>query len=93
MSKQNTITQMREKLTQALMPISLEIIDDSHKHIGHSGAQSGGGHFTLIITADCFKNKSRIESHRLIYETLGALIGKEIHALQIKINNVIDNSH
>lgn len=85
MSKQNIITKMREKLTQSLTPSSLEIIDDSHKHIGHVGAQNGGGHFKIIIVSESFNQKSLVESHRLIYDALGDLVGKEIHALQIKI--------
>jgi BolA protein len=85
MSQDKTINLIHKKLTQSLSPTELEIVDDSHLHIGHPGAKSGGGHFTIIISAEIFKNKSRIESHRLIYDALGDLIGKEIHALQIKI--------
>ncbi len=86
MLKQDLITLMREKLTLSLHPTSLEIIDDSHKHIGHPGAKNGG-HFTLIIAAECFENKNLIESHRLIYESLGDLVGTKIHALQIIIKH------
>lgn len=85
MSKQETINLIREKLTHSLSPTKLEIIDDSHLHIGHAGAKSGGGHFTIIISAEIFNDKSLIESHRLIYEVLDDLMKKEIHALQIKI--------
>lgn len=85
MSKQNIIAQMREKLAKSLTPSSLEIIDDSHKHIGHVGAQNGGGHFKIVIASETFNHKSLVESHRLIYDALRDLIGKEIHALQINI--------
>lgn len=85
MSKQETINLIREKLTHSLSPTKLEIIDDSHLHIGHEGAKKGGGHFTIIISTEIFNDKSLIESHRLIYESLGNLMKKKIHALQIKI--------
>jgi BolA protein len=87
MSQQDRINIIREKLTKSLTPNELEIIDDSHLHIGHPGAKSGGGHFTIIIAADAFKNKTLIESHRLIYDALGDIVGKEIHALQIRIKH------
>lgn len=73
------------RLTQVFMPTHLEVIDDSEKHKGHAGSQGGAGHYTVIICADIFKNKSRIEIHRNIYRVLDDLIPEKIHALQIKI--------
>ena len=67
-----------------LHPTQLEITDDSHLHQGHSG-NNGGGNYTIIINSSVLHDKSRIESHRLIYELLGDLIPAKIHALQIKI--------
>ncbi|MBL1433456.1 MAG: BolA/IbaG family iron-sulfur metabolism protein, partial [Gammaproteobacteria bacterium] len=48
------ITMIRQRLTESLSPSSLEITDDSHKHIGHAGAASGGGHFTVHIVSEVF---------------------------------------
>ena len=39
MSVKDRITKI---LQQALDPLSLEVIDDSHRHAGHSGARDGG---------------------------------------------------
>ncbi len=85
MTNQQRIKIMTEKLTARLAPTQLEIIDDSHKHIGHAGAQSGAGHFTVKIAAPVFDGKPMLACHRLIYAALGDLIPQEIHALQIKI--------
>ncbi len=74
-----------ERLQEKFTPTHLEIQDDSHKHIGHAGSKDGAGHFSVTISADCFKNKSRIETHREIYKALDDLIPHEIHALQIMI--------
>jgi BolA protein len=74
-----------EILQKAFLPTTLEIVDDSVKHIGHAGGAHGAGHYTVIITADCFKNKSRVDIHRAIYTVLNHLIPAQIHALQIKI--------
>ena len=79
------ITKIRECLDSALTPTTLEIIDDSHKHIGHAGALGGGGHYTVKISSPLFANKSRIKQHQLIYTALGNLMEHEIHALRIKI--------
>jgi BolA protein len=75
---------MREKLA-VLAPTKLEIINESHKHVGHVGSQGGAGHYAMTISADIFKNKPSVASHRLIYDALGEMMGPEIHALRIKI--------
>jgi BolA protein len=74
-----------ERLQNKFSPSQLDVIDDSEKHKGHEGAKGGAGHYTVIISADSLKTKSRIESHREIYEVLNDLIPHEVHALQIKI--------
>lgn len=68
---------------QSLEPLSLEIIDETHKHAGHSG-NNGGMHFEIKIKSTKFNGKNLINRHRLIYELLGDLIPKNIHALKIK---------
>jgi len=78
------IAMIRQRLTDKLSPSSLEIIDDSHKHVGHAGAAGGGGHFTVNIIAAVFTGKSLIERHRAIYDALGDAMESEIHALSIK---------
>jgi BolA protein len=76
---------LQQRLTQALSPTFLEIEDESHLHVGHAGAKSGGGHFKLTIASDQFLHKNTLACHKLIYAALDGLIGKEVHALQIVI--------
>ena len=81
-------TQRIENIKQRLAmfePSELEVIDDSHKHVGHAGNVSGGGHFTVRIGSKRFSGKSRLEAHRLIYQALDNMIPDEIHALSIKL--------
>jgi BolA protein len=74
---------IRERLTEAFAPQRLNIIDESHKHVGH--AQSGGaGHFVVEIVSDAFTDKNLIQRHRLVYDALGDVMNTEIHALSIK---------
>jgi BolA family transcriptional regulator, general stress-responsive regulator len=74
-----------EQLKHAFQPTMLEVIDESAKHRGHAGSAGGAGHYTIIMAAECFKNKSRVLIHREIYAVLDDLIPSQIHALQIKI--------
>lgn len=80
----NRVEMIREKLTAALSPESMEVVDRSHEHAGHEGAKSGGGHFDVIIVADAFNNMNTVARHRAIYQALGDAMEKEIHALSIK---------
>lgn len=77
---------IRERLQEALQPVSLEIQDDSAAHAGHEGAKAGGGHFNVSITAAAFAGKTPIQRHRMVYEALGTMMDHEIHALSIKAN-------
>jgi BolA protein len=79
----NTLEQMQKKLA-ALAPESMEILDDSAKHAGHEGAKSGGGHYSLTIVSPQFSGQGTLARHRLVYETLGDMMHKEIHALSIR---------
>jgi len=76
---------IKERLTKALTIESLEIVNDSHKHIGHEGSKNGAGHFTVIIKSDNLAGLSRIAAHREVYQALADLIPEKVHALNIKI--------
>jgi BolA family transcriptional regulator, general stress-responsive regulator len=78
-----TVERMREKLA-ALSPTQLDITDDSASHAGHAGAKSGGGHFFLTIVSEQFVGKLTLARHRMIYDALGDMMQREIHALSIK---------
>ena len=79
------IATLRSRLEQALAPSQLDIIDESHLHRGHVGAQGGAGHFALTIQSQQLIGLSRITAHRLIYQAVGDLIPTEVHALRIQI--------
>lgn len=83
MSAEQRIEYIRENLNEKLSPLSLEIIDDSHLHAGHASAK-GGGHFTVNIVSNAFKDKKLLARHRLVYAALEEGMKQEIHALSIK---------
>ncbi len=67
----------------ALEPDSLEIIDESHMHAGHAGAQTGASHFRVRISSPHFNGKLPLARHRLVYDLVQDLIPHPIHALAI----------
>ena len=42
-----------------------------------------GVHFSGIVVSAMFAGKPRVRQHQAVYATLGALMGNEIHALQL----------
>lgn len=79
----STEQQIEQRLAQ-LAPQRLELINESHLHVGHEGAKDGGGHFRLTIVSAAFTGKNTVARHRMIYEALGNLMQREIHALAIR---------
>jgi BolA family transcriptional regulator, general stress-responsive regulator len=78
------IALIRERLTAALAPQRLEIVDESHKHAGHPGARGGGGHFKVLIVSESFADKGLLQRHRMVFDALGGAMHSEIHALSIQ---------
>jgi BolA protein len=84
MSPIDRVATIRQRLSQALQPQALEVIDDSHKHAGHEGARDGRGHYTVRVVAAAFAGKAPIARHRMVYAALGELMHTDIHALAIE---------
>lgn len=80
----NTAEQIRTLLEAAFAPQALSIQDDSAQHAGHAGAASGGGHYTVAITAQAFSGKSRVMRHRMVYDAVRPLMQQAIHAMAIQ---------
>lgn len=74
---------IRERLS-ALDPQSVELLDESGRHIGHAGAAAGGSHFRLVVVSPRFAGVATLKRHRMIYAALGPLMHREIHALAIQ---------
>lgn len=43
-----------------------------------------GDHYSATITSKAFKGKSKIEQHKMVYESLEGKMGNELHALMLK---------
>lgn len=76
------VEEIRRRLQAALHPVTLEIVDEGDRHIGHAG--EGQGHFRVRIRSEAFAGKTPIQRHRMVYAAVDDLIGQGIHALAIE---------
>ncbi|HMW19174.1 MAG TPA: BolA family protein [Accumulibacter sp.] len=74
---------IRQRLA-ILSPVAVELVDDSAKHAGHTGARNGGRHYRLRIVSHAFVGQDRLSRQRLIHDALGDLLNSAIHALSIQ---------
>jgi BolA family transcriptional regulator, general stress-responsive regulator len=79
-------------LFAALAPVSVDVIDESHRHASHThtltrtgaGTTSNGTHLRIRIVSEAFRGKSRVERHRAINYLLRAEFEGGLHALAIE---------
>lgn len=81
-----TVAHLEARLRQRLAPTALVVIDESHLHAGHVGAnESGfGTHFRVRIASHNFAGKSRVACHRLVYDALQDFMDHGLHALALE---------
>jgi len=77
--------EIHERLTEALAPSVLHVINTSHQHAGHAGDDgTGESHWIVVVASDRFTGLSRIERQRLVNNALADLLSSRIHALEIR---------
>jgi BolA protein len=72
------------ELRERLAAVHVEVVDESHLHVGHAGARDGGGHFRAVVVSMRFEGKAPVQRQRLVYDALDSAMGREIHALSMK---------
>ncbi len=76
---------IHDKLVAAFAPTRLEVVDDSARHAGHSGAREGGeSHFNLTIEAAAFAGVGKVARQRMIHHALAEELAGPVHALSVK---------
>jgi BolA family transcriptional regulator, general stress-responsive regulator len=74
-----------QRLTAAFGPLTLEVVNESHKHAGHAGDDgTGESHFKVVIRAAAFADLSRVARHRAVHAAIGDL-NTRIHALALDV--------
>jgi BolA protein len=83
---------IESKLATAFSPQHLEVIDESHRHSGHSGGHGhapfdggGGTHFRVRMISEKFATMSRLARHRAVQETLKEELADGVHALALEL--------
>lgn len=78
------VERIRAALEEAFAPCAVQVVDESHRHVGHAGARDGRGHFAVEIVSAAFVGMAPLARHRAVYAALGALMQTDIHALAIR---------
>ncbi|ANT61153.1 MULTISPECIES: BolA family transcriptional regulator [Roseobacteraceae] len=77
---------IESRLQDAFDPAELEVLDESQKHVGHSGYQEGGeSHFHVRMRAAELGGMTRIQRHRAVHAALGEDLVAAIHALSLDL--------
>ena len=64
-----------ENLIKKSIPDALVTIED---------LRGDGDHYSATIISKSFLGKSKIEQHKMVYDSLKGKMGRELHALMIK---------
>jgi len=84
MSEIDRRAHIEAKLREELAAEFVDVVDESHLHAGHAGAQSGGGHFRATIVSTRFEGLSKVKAQQLVYKALAEEMTGMIHALSMK---------
>lgn len=77
--------QITTRLTAALAPTHLDVINESAHHAGHMGDDgSGESHFRVVVESPMFTGLSRVSRQRLVNRALADLLVEKVHALAIR---------
>lgn len=79
--------QITAKITAALSPAYLDVINESHMHHGGAGAES---HFKLVIVSAEFEGKPLIKRHQAVNAILEKELRDDIHALSMQTFTAAD---
>ena len=79
-------SRIKAHLQNALAPERLEVIDESHHHVGHQPSFDGTGetHMRVRIVSKKFEGMSRLQRHRAVNEALKLELNAGLHALAIE---------
>ena len=90
-------TRIVEILSRAFVPITLDVQDDSARHVGHRGHPGGAGqggetHFNVTMVAECFTGMSRVARARAVNEALAEEFATGLHALSVNLRAPADTA-
>ena len=69
-----TAQQIKKFIEEALPDSRVEIED----------LKGDGDHYSAIVKSKSFLGKTRVEQHKMVYDSLKGRMGNELHALKLK---------
>jgi len=84
---------IERKITDALSPIVIKIIDESKSHSNHyvdPNQVTAITHLQILIQSSSFDNKTPLQRHRIVYDLLADEI-KLIHAISFSLRDSLNN--
>lgn len=84
---------IRAKLTEALTPTRLDVVDDSDRHLGHAGrGAEGESHFQVTVVAAAFEGSPMVARHRRVYQILADELTGRVHALGLRTLTPVEDA-
>ncbi len=74
--------QIINKLSSALTPAHLEVVNESGNHNVPAGSES---HFKVTMVADAFEGESLVKRHQRLYQLLAEELKSGVHALAMHL--------
>ena len=81
----NYFENIKAKLNKEIELESIEIVDNSHKHVKHKSFSPEKFHLHLKVKSLYLSSISRVNAQKLIMKVLKDDLNSKIHALQISI--------
>ena len=72
---------IEHKVADAVTPLHLEVINESHMHNVPAGSES---HFKVVIISDDFQGQRLVQRHQRINQILADELAGDVHALSIQ---------
>lgn len=74
-------SRIERKITEALKPAHLEVINESHMHRVPPGSES---HFKVVVVSEGFEGKKLLDRQRAINAVLSEELKSPVHALALQ---------
>ena len=77
--------EIKNKLNKEIELEDIEIVDNSHKHVGHKYFSEEKYHLQLKIKSLYLSSLSRVNAQKMVMKVLSEDLKTKIHALEINI--------
>jgi BolA protein len=72
-------------IKEVFTPYYFSVLDVSEEHRGHQSFQENvESHFEIVIVSKIFNNKSKIDRHRMVNQTLKEEYLSDLHSVTIR---------